>query len=481
MNSLRDREAGITQIAESDGALQQLNEELQEIVEGSAFKGSDRCRQFLLYVVRQAMAGNLNSLKERVIGVEVFGRSANYNSSEDAIVRVTASDVRKRLQQHYLRNSTAGFRINLPIGSYVPEITATSDLMAKHSASLKSIQTAPPSFLGVDEAPKHLSPAQGSTDISAVAIPVATNSETAFSANRPRLRRQSLLVALAVLGALSIPLNFVLWSVSRKDNLGGRAAALSVLPWSAFFRSSDSTHIITSDPTVVMIQRVTRNRISLSDFVNQEYIPEHSSLSPESKEILLNALQQDWTPPGDVESAMSFGELAQSASRTISVQPAVKTRASDFKTDDNFILLGSPRSNPWVSLFNDRLDFQFFTPQGSQGEEIRNIHPRQNEQSIYIPTTGTAGESYAIVAFAQNPDQAGRVLILAGATGQGTDAAGKFITDLPRLSQALQNCGISSSGSVKNFEFLLRVSVMAGSSRGFDVVTCHILPANSTQ
>jgi hypothetical protein len=481
MDPFPHREAGITQIAESDGAMQQLNEELQEIVEGSAFRGSDRCRQFLQYVVRQAVAGNLNSLKERVIGVEVFGRSPNYNSSEDAIVRVTASDVRKRLQQHYLKNDATDFRINLPIGSYVPEIIATSELMAKHSASSKPIQTAPPPFQGVDEAPKPSSPAQGSTDTSAIAVPSAANSETAFSKNRTWPRQRSLLLVLAVLAALSIPLNFVLWSTSRKDSSGAKAPALSVLPWSAFFRSRNLTHIIVSDPTVVMIQRVTRNRISLSDFVNQQYIPERSSLSPESKEILLDALQQDWTPPGDVESAVSFAELAQSASRTVSVQPAVKTRATDFKTDDNFILLGSPRSNPWVLLFNDRLDFQFFTPPGTQNEVIRDIHPRQNEQSIYVPTTGTAGESYAVVAFVQNPDQDGQVLVLAGATGQGTVVAGKFITDLPRLSEALQNCGISSSGPVKHFEFLLRVSVMAGSSRGFDVAACHILPGNSAQ
>jgi hypothetical protein len=54
---------------------------------------------------------------------EVFGRSPSYDTGEDAIVRVTASDVRKRLLQHYDRNGSASeFRINLPLGSYIPEI-----------------------------------------------------------------------------------------------------------------------------------------------------------------------------------------------------------------------------------------------------------------------------------------------------------------------------------------------------------------------
>ncbi len=480
MDPFADHQAGITQIAESDAAMQLLNEHLQEIVESSAFSGSDRCRQFLLYVVRQAMAGNLNSLKERVIGVEVFGRSPNYNSSEDAIVRVTASDVRKRLHQHYLKNGSSTFRVNLPIGSYVPEITATSGLITQHSAVAKALQTVSPLFQGSTDAPKPPAAAQESADILTAAASNLTHSETGFSECHSQPRSLSLLFVLGGLVVLLLLLNVAQWSNARKGVSVSRAAALSVLPWSAFFRSPDSTHIITSDPTVVMIQQVTRNRISLSDFVNQQYIPARSPVSPESKEILLEALQQDWTPPGDVESAVGFAELAESASRTVSVQPAIKTRTTDFKTDDNFILLGSPRSNPWVSLFNDRLDFQFFTPKDTQNEEIRNIHPRQNEQSIYVPTTGTAGESYAVVAFVQNPDQDGQVLILAGATGQGTDVAGRFVTDLPRLSQALQNCGISSTDPVKHFELLLRVSVMAGSSRGFDVAACHVLPGNST-
>jgi hypothetical protein len=152
---------------------------------------------------------------------------------------------------------------------------------------------------------------------------------------------------------------------------------------------------------------------------------------------------------------------------------------SDLKSDDNFIFLGSPRSDPWVSLFNDTLDFQFVSVDGSQNEVIRNVHPRQDERSTYTPTTGTTGESYAIVAFVQNPGQDGQVLVVAGATGEGTDVAGRLVTDPPRLAEALQKCGIPISGSLKHFELLLRVSVIAGSSRGFDVMACHILPGSA--
>ena len=112
-------------IAETETEAAAVRQHLAEITEGAAFKGSHRSAQFLRYIVEQAIEGHLDALKERVIGVELFGRSPTYDTSEDAIVRVTASDVRKRLLQHYGRYGAAssGLRIALPLGSYVPVTT----------------------------------------------------------------------------------------------------------------------------------------------------------------------------------------------------------------------------------------------------------------------------------------------------------------------------------------------------------------------
>ena len=53
-------------------------------------------------------------MKERVIGIKLFGRDPSYDTGEDAIVRVTASDVRRRLLQHYGKYGfTSEFRISL--------------------------------------------------------------------------------------------------------------------------------------------------------------------------------------------------------------------------------------------------------------------------------------------------------------------------------------------------------------------------------
>src|ERR1700689_85657 len=117
------RIADFAKLIETKGDIASLQQHLKAVIEGDVFKGSHRSGQFLQYIVDQAIAGQFENLKERVIGMELFGRSASFDTGDDAIVRVTASDVRKRLLQHYGRpGATSGFRISLPSGSYIPEI-----------------------------------------------------------------------------------------------------------------------------------------------------------------------------------------------------------------------------------------------------------------------------------------------------------------------------------------------------------------------
>ncbi|MCX6610011.1 MAG: hypothetical protein NTW74_04065 [Acidobacteria bacterium] len=97
-----------------------LREHLREVFESHAFKGSKRSQQFLQYIVEKALARQTEALKERSLGVALFGRSPAYDTGDDAVVRVTASDVRKRLQQYYSEHASP-IRIDLVAGSYTPE------------------------------------------------------------------------------------------------------------------------------------------------------------------------------------------------------------------------------------------------------------------------------------------------------------------------------------------------------------------------
>jgi hypothetical protein len=96
--------------------------ELDAILASYHFRGSKRYPAMLRYVVGAALDGHASDLKERTLGVEVFGRDPDYDTSADPVVRFSASEVRKRIAQYYHENGSGSqLQIELPLGSYVPE------------------------------------------------------------------------------------------------------------------------------------------------------------------------------------------------------------------------------------------------------------------------------------------------------------------------------------------------------------------------
>jgi hypothetical protein len=98
---------------------------LQRLLVHPLFANSKRYPALLAYAVEQTLLGNAAELKERSIGVEVFGRSPTYDANADPVVRITAGEVRKRLTQYYYEPShRSELLIELPTGSYVPAFRA---------------------------------------------------------------------------------------------------------------------------------------------------------------------------------------------------------------------------------------------------------------------------------------------------------------------------------------------------------------------
>jgi hypothetical protein len=103
----------------------QIREELNRVLASHEFRTSKRSRDFLRYVVENTLSGHAALLKERTIGIEVFGRPTSYDPSDDATVRVKAGEVRKRLGLYYSSEGASNpARIELPSGTYVPEFHA---------------------------------------------------------------------------------------------------------------------------------------------------------------------------------------------------------------------------------------------------------------------------------------------------------------------------------------------------------------------
>jgi hypothetical protein len=415
-----------------------LREHLRQVLESPAFRGSRRCQQFLGHIVEKALVSHYDDLKERTLGVELFGRSPTYDTGEDAIVRVTASDVRKRLHQFYAE-TTSAIRIDIPSGSYAPEFRRIVDSTAAPAAPAPQ----PPAELEHLVAEVHLPP------------------------GKPRL-----LIRYAICAAAALALLLCGWLWSRH----GRLSPRNVLPWSDLFRHDRPLQLIFADPDISTIQDLLGFQISLSEYANRQYVREIESVGPDLQRAL-KSLRGVNVPIVDAGIALDISALAGSSAAHLKVHPARALQLHDVKTDDDFVVLGSPHSNPWAALFQDQMDFEFIYDANPRREAIRNKRPRKGELALYVPTAGgwDTGHAFAVVAFVGNPSQTGHVLLLGGTNAEGTEAAGKLVSNLEVLSDNLRKCGVDPAGPAVRFELLLQVRTMAGASNTFDVIACHQL------
>ncbi len=100
---------------------QAILQQLDRMLRSRHFRNSRRYPAFLAHIVRRRLDGDLDSLKERILGIEVFKRPHDYDTGADPVVRITAGEVRKRIALYYHDMGTEReLRIELPPGSYVP-------------------------------------------------------------------------------------------------------------------------------------------------------------------------------------------------------------------------------------------------------------------------------------------------------------------------------------------------------------------------
>jgi hypothetical protein len=457
-----DQMDAITKVIEFSPYSAAIKIHVKQVIESPAFKGSRRSQQFLVFVVETALAGHFDELKERTLGSRLFGREPAYNTADDAIVRVTACDVRKRLLHFYSDfGARSEFRIELPPGSYIPEFQ-------RNSSCLKPVAPAHFGEGGGDAFNAHPGVMENSRARPAP-LPLEQCRPTGAQVNRfHRFAPWSVAVICA-----AVALGLWIREASRSGSADHK------LPWSAVIQPGKQTRLIFCDPEIVSIQKLSDHTLSLSDYANQRYWPGPGAIRPDLRWAI-----DSGTFRGVNISSVDFGILFQilsiekgNAAPYLEPRTARSVRLADFKTDDNFIVFGSPRSNPWVELFQDQLDFAFAFDEGKKAEFIRNKRPQPGEQREYVPTANgwDTGQAYAIIALTANPNQSGQVLILAGSDAEGTEAAGKLATDIKLLSRILREHGVDSSGPPRHFEILLQVSTMAGSSNTFQVIAVHTL------
>src|SRR5271166_323740 len=121
---------------------------LERVLASKAFAGSQRSQDFLRLILEHALAGHKDNLRERMIGAEMFGRPIDYDTANDAVVRVKANEVRRRLAQYYAEEGTEQdpVWIDLPTGTYVPEFRWAPAKPTTSPGFSTETQALPPGF-----------------------------------------------------------------------------------------------------------------------------------------------------------------------------------------------------------------------------------------------------------------------------------------------------------------------------------------------
>jgi Tol biopolymer transport system component len=120
--------------------------QLHRILTGPQFRQSDRLKRFLTFAIEKTLEGDLDRLKESVIGVEVFDRAPGYDPKTDAIVRVEAHRLRQKLQQYYEADGAQDpIRFVIPKGRYgVQFVTALAPGGEETATPIPSVRAAEP-------------------------------------------------------------------------------------------------------------------------------------------------------------------------------------------------------------------------------------------------------------------------------------------------------------------------------------------------
>jgi TolB-like protein len=99
MTRLTAAETG--EIREADVSELAIREQLSRLLESPIFVHSHRLSRFLRFTVDTTLAGQAETLKEYLIGTEVYDRKPPYHPSADSIVRSEARRLRNKLKQYY--------------------------------------------------------------------------------------------------------------------------------------------------------------------------------------------------------------------------------------------------------------------------------------------------------------------------------------------------------------------------------------------
>lgn len=406
--------------------------ELDRILANHHFCNSRRYPALLRHVVESTLDGKSDSLKERTLGVEIFGRPPDYDTNSDTVVRYTAAEVRKRLLLYYSEEGhDSEIRISLSPGTYVPEF--------QHSSGRPpTVHSAPQSPLNTSTAEVVPTRVQDLANELGHTSPPVPNGLPAAGLTAARRSAWGSLLVWAVVAAFVVIASLAGWR--WRENAKSERSALAEF-WAPLLTGQQSVLVCTG--SVVFSAgnysgTTTANRDVDYPFVSMQAAAAIARVS------------------GLVERSGGSTQLIPSATTTLT---QLQQRSVAFLGGYN---------NEWTMRLLQPARYHFTS------EPIHAIvdstQPRfQLERDHSIPYSNA--DDYAVVARFRDPVTDSWSMVLAGIGRNGTEAAADFATS-PHYVQLLRE-QLKGGFANKNIEAVLKVKVIDGRTGAPTIVAAY--------
>lgn len=384
--------------------------QLNRLLKSPFFSNSKRYPALLRYIVSHAVEGDSSELKERNLGIEVFGRPADYDTNTDPVVRITAGEIRKRLAQYYCEPEHENeLRIELPLGSYVPTF---------HFPASTLVTIAEPGAASV------------------------TPAEAASGAWNKKLTL--LVCGLVALGAV-LGAGMRYWP---------RQNALERF-WEPLLKGSG--------PVLICVGQPDR-------YLGGAQAPR----SEPSHEPSLGAqmLTSDRIVMGDAMAVARLTSVLGQFGRPHMLQGSDTTSFVDMQRGP--VLLVGGATNLWTVRITDPLRFHLVLNLDDRTLRIEDReHPEKRDWTVdfKVPYSSLA-QDYAIVARFFDPTTRQFVMVGAGLGVNGTVSAAEFLAD-PQYMEVLSSQLPASSAKHQNIEAVISTQVIGNKSGPPRIVAVH--------
>ena len=407
---------------------------VERILHSAPFQKSANLHSLFAYLAENTIRGKADALTERQIGEAVFGKPAGYSPAEDSAVRVHMRQLRLRLHEYFDQDGRHEVqRLDIPKGSYLLEF---------QSSQPEAKPLAPP----VSAAP-------------------------AASKKTWRFAMREVLFWAAITAAIVCAFGWY---------RAARIAAPIPISWplNAVIQPDRQTRIVVSDSST-MLRQLGNQEITLDQYLRpgfrESMIPPH--LDANFSRLVNYISDSQLTSFADLTVYSSLKKLAGPLDSQLVITSARDLDRRDLERG-NYVFVGSPTSNPWVSLFANQLNFQEVEDGIGGKMYFLNKKPLPGELNVYqgLAQTGAGGQDYATISLLPGGMGQGSVLILQGLRQEGTEALGELLAnpdDRAQLERALANHGDSQHSPY--FEALIRAQAIAGAPVSIQIVTVRTI------